>query len=144
MSPITHVMGVFLILEMIPFIDKLHFIIPQDYMGPGFNCIIYGIQFSMIYLFLSLHLPLLPYAVPAHLSENIESVQLEELTPFFLRLLGSFLSPNLLSEHIRHPNRDPVCCISLWKVIKFPLAKSSISFPAACPITSGQFHIYSG
>lgn len=69
MLPFTLAMGVFLlILKMITFIDKSHFIIPQDYMSPEFNWVTYGIQLSMIYLFLSLHFPFLPYPAPFYLS----------------------------------------------------------------------------
>jgi len=54
---------------MITFIDKVHFIIPQDDMGPGFNWVTYGIQLSMIYLLLSLYLLFVPYTAPVHLQK---------------------------------------------------------------------------
>lgn len=69
MLPVALAMRVFLlILKRITFIDKSHFIIPQDYMSPEFNWVTYGIQLSMIYLFLSLHSPFLPYPAPIHSS----------------------------------------------------------------------------
>lgn len=59
-------MGVFTTLRMITFIDKSHFITPQDYTGPRFNQVTHVIQLSTIYLLLSLHLPFLPYTALVH------------------------------------------------------------------------------
>lgn len=134
-----------LILQMITFIDKSHFLIPQDYMGPGFNWVTHGIQLFMIYLCLSLHLPPpTPIQPQSTYHRKCPKCTVGGDDTIFLKTPGKFLCPTLLGKHVRHLHSGPVCWISIWKVItKFSLAKLSIFFPAAHPVTTWQFHILS-
>lgn len=119
------------------FTDKSHFIIPQDYLGPEFNWVTYGIQSSRRYLFLSLHLPFLPYTAPVHLSQKMSRVHSGGELTQFSKTSGKCLELQLIKPACQTPKwRSNMVRFYVESTTKFSLAKSSIFFPAAHPVTT--------